>query len=338
MIRTPGLVDLQVNGYAGVDFNDAAITPDAMDHALHAMLRAGVTLCLPTIITATEDALAGRLRALDAAVSGSRLGPLMVPGWHLEGPFLNPAPGFRGCHPPEAMHTPDPVLVERLGAGLRRPILLLTLAGELPGAERLIAWAAARGMIASLGHSDAGMAVVARAVAAGASMSTHLGNGLPPLLPKLDNPLMAQLAEDKLAAGFIADGVHLPLPALRAMVRAKGPGRAFLVTDAVAAAAAPPGRYRFAGADIVGGADGSVRRADTGRLAGSALTLDQAVRNVAAWAIVDPAGAAAMASQVPAALLAPALAAHGIKHASGTVLWTDELRVASCEVGGVRVS
>ena len=233
---------------------------------------------------------------------------------------------------------PDPAFVERIGAGLRRPILLLTLAGELPGAEALIAWAAGSGRLVALGHSDAQADVVARAVAAGASLCTHLGNGLPHLLPKLDNPLMAQLAEDRLAAGFIADGVHLPVPALRAMIRAKGPGRAFLVTDAVAAAAAAPGRYRFAGMDIVGAEDGSVRRLGTGTLAGSALTLDQAVRNVAGWRVADAAGAVAMASTVPAALLAPALAARGIRLPSGAVTWTDELRVAACEVGGVRVS
>ena len=179
------------------------------------MLASGVTACLPTVITAAEDRMAARLAALDAAVAGSRLGPLMVPGWHLEGPFLNPAPGFRGCHPAEAMRPPDPAFVERIGAGLRRPILLLTLAGELPGAEALIAWAAGSGRLVALGHSDAQADVVARAVAAGASLCTHLGNGLPHLLPKLDNPLMAQLAEDRLAAGFIADGVHLPVPALR---------------------------------------------------------------------------------------------------------------------------
>jgi len=251
-------MDLQVNGYAGVDFNDEAMTADALDHALHAMLAAGVTACLPTVITAPAAVLEGRLHALDEAVARSRLGPLMVPGYHLEGPFLNPGPGFRGCHPPAAMLPPDPALVERWDTGLRRPVLMMTLAAELDGAEALIRWLARRGKIAAIGHSDAGATVVARAADAGARMSTHLGNGLPGTLPKLDNPLMAQLAEDRLAASFIADGIHLPRPALRAMIRAKGPGRAILVTDAVAAAGAPPGRYGFAGMTIDGDPDGSV--------------------------------------------------------------------------------
>ena len=338
--ESAGLIDLQVNGYAGVDFNDAAITADALDHALHAMLGAGVTTCLPTIITASADVLEARLRALDDAVAGSRLGPLMVPGYHVEGPFLNPAPGFAGCHPPAAMIPPDPLLVERWGAGLRRPILMMTLAAELEGAEALICWLAARGKVAAIGHSDAGATMVARAADAGARMSTHLGNGLPAMLPKLDNPLMAQLAEDRLAAGFIADGIHLPRPALRAMIRAKGPGRAILVTDAVSAAGALPGRYGFAGMQIEGGADGSARLPGTGALAGSALTLDRAVQNVVAWGIASLPEAVAMASTSPMALIRPALEAHGAALRDGTVQWRllgqvngPEPRVCTVEFG-----
>ncbi len=115
-LRTPGLLDLQVNGFAGVDFNDAALTADALDHALHAMLGTGVTACLPTLITAAPDTLAARLAALDRAVATSRLGPAMVPGFHLEGPFLNPAEGYAGCHPPGCMTAPDPALLERLAS------------------------------------------------------------------------------------------------------------------------------------------------------------------------------------------------------------------------------
>ncbi len=335
-LHSGGLVDLQVNGFAGVDFNDATLTADALDHALHAILQGGITTCLPTVITAGIADMAARLAALDRAVANSRLGPLMVPGYHLEGPFLNPGPGFAGCHPPSAMIAPEPATVARLAAGLRRPILLLTLAAELPGAEALIRWLAARGVIAAIGHSDAGAEVVARAAAAGARLSTHLGNGLPQMLPKLDNPLMAQLAEDRLAASFIADGIHLPVPALRAMVRAKGPRRAILVTDAVAAAGAPPGRYGFAGMAIEGAEDGSVRLPGTRTLAGSALTLDRAVRNVASWGIASQSEAIAMASNAPAALLVPALRAHGLTLPDNAVEWGG-LRVISAHVGEVRV-
>lgn len=332
----PGLLDLQVNGFAGIDFNDAALTPEAMDRALAAMLATGVTHCLPTLITATEADLAARFRALDRAVAESRLGPLMVPGYHLEGPFLNPGPGFRGCHPAEAMTAPDAGLVERLEAGLARPILLVTLAPERAGGEAFVAAMAAAGRLVAIGHADVDAASVARAAAAGATLSTHLGNGLPQQLHKLDNPLFAQLAEDRLAAGFIADGIHLPPFALKALVRAKGLSRTILVTDAVSAAATEPGLHRFAGMDIEHAADGSVRLPGTRTLAGSALTLDRAVRNLVAWGIARPEEALACAGATPRALLAPALARRGIALAEGAVAWSNDLHVRAARIGDAR--
>ena len=168
---------------------------------------------------------------------------------------------------------------------LRRPILLLTLAPERPGAETLIDWARARGTLVAIGHSAARAAEVARAAELGAVLSTHLGNGLPHLLPKFDNPLLAQLAEDRLSASFIADGIHIPPFALRVLLRAKGLARSILVTDATAAAAAPAGHYELAGMAIERAADGAVRVPGASVLAGSSLELDQAVRNVVAWGI-----------------------------------------------------
>lgn len=333
-MQTAGLVDLQVNGYAGVDFNDAALDAAALDHALEAMLRAGVTACLPTIITATEDELAARLAALDRAAAQSRLAAAMVPGFHLEGPFLNPGDGYAGCHPKAAMAPPDPAMLERLTASLARPILLLTLAPERDGASETMAWARRHGMAVAIGHSAAEEADVARAVGAGATLSTHLGNGLPQTLPKLRNPLMAQLAEDRLAASFIADGIHIPVSALKVLLRAKGPDRAVLVTDATAAAAAPPGLYRFAGMHIEHAADGSVRVPGTATLAGSALCLDQAVRNLVSWGIAEPESAVRLASGNPAAVLAPALAARGLRLPAAAVTWSPGLTPVSVRVDG----
>jgi N-acetylglucosamine-6-phosphate deacetylase len=329
-VITPGLFDLQVNGYAGVDFNDSALDADALDHALHAMLRAGVTRCLPTIITAGEDALRARLHALDRAVARSRLGPAMVPGFHLEGPFLNPGEGTRGCHPPDAMVAPDPALLARLCAGLARPVRLLTIAPDRPGAAAVIAWARRAGMIVALGHHAAERAAVTAAADAGATLCTHLGNGLPAMLKKLDNPLMAQLAEDRLAASFIADGIHVPGFALKAMVRAKDVSRAILVTDATAGADAPEGFYAFAGMQIRRDAAGSVRLAASGALAGSALTMDVAVRNVVAWGVADAAHAVAMASAKPARLLGESPA--------GEVAWSESLYPERVRLGDITIT
>jgi N-acetylglucosamine-6-phosphate deacetylase len=320
-----GLFDLQVNGYAGVDFNSAEISPDALDHALHAMLCDGVTVCLPTLITAAEDSLAARLAALDRATATSRLGPLMVPGFHLEGPFLNPSEGYAGCHPRAAMVDPDPALLTRITASVVRPILLLTVAPERPGADDLIRWASAQGMLVAMGHTAADAATVQHAAGLGVTLSTHLGNALPQPQPKFLNPLMAQLAEDRLSASFIADGIHIPPAALKVLLRAKGLERSVLITDATAAAAAPPGLYDFAGMRIERGADGSVRVPGSSVLAGSSLRLDQAVRNLVAWGLASPEAAMALASTAPAALLGPALAARGLALPRASVAWSDTL-------------
>ena len=221
-MQAQGLFDLQVNGYAGIDFNSADITPDGVDHALESMWRSGVTQCLPTIITAPAGILAERLAALDRAVAISRFGAAMVPGYHLEGPFLSPEDGFAGCHPVSAMQAPDPALVQRLEAPLRRPILPLTLAPERErrrGADPLGAASGAR--LSRWAIPPRPRLQVTAAADAGASLSTHLGNGLRGLLAKFANPLLAQLGEDRLWASFIADGIHVPPPALKVMLRAK---------------------------------------------------------------------------------------------------------------------
>jgi len=325
-MQTPALIDLQVNGYAGVDFNSAELRADALDHALAAMRASGVGQCLPTLITAPEQVLAARFAALDRAVANSRLGPTMVPGYHLEGPFLNPNPASAGCHPPAAMLSADPALFGRLQAGLRRPILLITLAPEIPGAIGLIRALRAQGKLVALGHTMAEACDIAAAAAAGASLSTHLGNALSAPVHKFANPLMAQLAEDQLAASFIADGIHIPPAALKVLLRAKGLARSLLVTDATAAAAAPPGLYDFARQRIERAADGAVRVPGSPVLAGSALTLDQAVRNVVAWGLATPRDAVTLACETPARLLAPALVAHGLAAPTDSIVWDSALR------------
>lgn len=330
-MQTSGLFDLQVNGFAGVDFNDAGLTPDAFDIALQAMLATGVTQALPTLITASADLLAARFEALDTAVRQSKLGPLMVPGYHLEGPFLNPAPGFRGCHPPGVMIAPDIALVDRLRARLSKPMLLVTLAPELDGAVPFIAALRARGIAVAMGHSDARLPAVNGAAATGLTLATHLGNGVAHMMHKFDNPLFAQLADDRIAACFIADGIHVAPHALQIMMRAKGLDRCILVTDAVAAAAAAPGLYPFAGMTIERSADGSVREPGAPMLAGSSLTLDQAVRNVVDWGLCSLGQAVAMAAGHPRAAIASATLAN---IPSGEIEWDEEHRIVRTRIDG----
>ncbi|HEY5796138.1 MAG TPA: N-acetylglucosamine-6-phosphate deacetylase [Bosea sp. (in: a-proteobacteria)] len=334
-MRTAGLIDIQVNGFAGIDFNSGAVTPAEIDHAFEAMLATGVTLCLPTIITAHPSELDERFRALDAAISASRLGPLMCPGYHLEGPFLNPSPGYAGCHPPQAMTAADPGLVDRLESRLARPILMVTLAPEIEGAQALISALAKAGRIVAIGHSAANFDQVAAAADAGATLSTHLGNGMPQQFHKLVNPIFAQLAEDRLWASFIADGIHLHPKALRSLLRAKGLDRSILVTDAVSAAASRPGSYPFAGMSVDLRDDGSVRQPGAANLAGSALCLDQAVRNLVAWGLASAAEAVAMASDHPLAALQPALRARRTAPDRGEIDWSEDLLVTRVRLGSI---
>lgn len=282
---TPGLVDIQVNGFAGVDFNAPGINAGRMDIALSAMLASGVTRCLPTLITASTDELVSLLQALDMAVSESRLGPVMVPGYHIEGPFMSPEDGYVGAHPREHMRAGSPDLVLALEAVSSRPIKLMTVAPEVDGVMALIPFLAARGIACAIGHSAASRAQIDAAIAAGATLSTHLGNGLPHMLNKNESSLLVQLGRDQLMASFIADGIHIPRDILQSWLRAKTLGRALIVTDAASAAGAPGvgGTFSLGHGIIERHLDGSVRLPGSSYLAGSAASMDEMVRNLMSW-------------------------------------------------------
>ncbi|MGH6762693.1 MAG: N-acetylglucosamine-6-phosphate deacetylase [Phyllobacterium sp.] len=332
-MKTQGLIDIQINGFAGVDFNSGKLTAQAMDHALEALLACGVTTCLPTLITAAPEVLEERLLALDASVCESRLGPLMCPGYHLEGPFLNPASGYSGCHPASAMTAASIDFFDHLRSLAVKPILLTTIAPEIDGGLEFIRGMRERHVLVAIGHSASNFDMVAQAASAGASLSTHLGNGLPQILPKLDNTIFAQLAEDRLVATFIADGVHLPPQALKVMIRAKGIERSILATDAVSAAAVGPGLYDFADMRIERQVNGTVLNPGGAGLAGSSLCLDQAVRNLVQWNIASFNNAIDMASRNVSRLLSPSLAARGIVLAVSEIEWTPSMDVGRVQIG-----
>jgi N-acetylglucosamine-6-phosphate deacetylase len=229
----------------------------------------------------------------------------------------------------------DAELVARLESRLTRPILMVTLAPEMAGAVEAVSILAKAGRVVAIGHSAADFGVVQQAADAGATLSTHLGNGLPQQMHKLANPLFAQLGEDRLMAGFIADGIHIDPRALKSLIRAKGLDRSILVTDAVVAAGAKPGRYDFAGMPVDLAEDGSVRQPGGLSLAGSALKLDDAVRNLVAWGIAPFEQAVAMASSHALAALAPALAAAGITLPQSELTWSSGLRIEHVRAGDV---
>lgn len=322
-VVTRGLVDIQVNGFAGVDFNAPGLTAERLDHALSGMLSCGVTHCLPTLITAAEGDLISLLRDLDKAVSESRLGPLMVPGYHIEGPFLSPRDGYAGAHPAHHMQAASRDLVEKLAAVATRPLKIMTVAPEVAGVLDLIPFLVSRGIACALGHTAASRAEIDAAIAAGATISTHLGNGVPHLLNKNENPLVVQLGRDRLMASFIADGIHIPSDLLQSWLRAKTIDRSILVTDATAAAGAPGqgGVFTLGAGKIERHADGSVRLPGSNYLAGSAASLDQMLRNVMAWYGLDVIDALRLARENPMRAVSMAVEGPGVNDPADFVEW-----------------
>jgi len=293
-IALPGLFDLQVNGFGGIDFNARDLSRDRAAEALADMRRTGVTRCLPTLITASFDRFAANARVL------AQLADPAIAGIHMEGPYVSPDEGARGAHPRAHL---APASVEdfrrRQDAACGR-IRLVTLAPELPGALPLIEYLVAAGVRVAIGHTTASPLQLADAIRAGASLATHLGNGCPLMLPRHPNVLWELLAADAVIASLIVDGHHLPPATVKAMIRAKDPGRIILVTDAVAAAASAPGRYTIGDVDCELGEDGRVSLPGTAYLAGSSLTLDRAIALTARFTGLAIDIVAAMASTIPA--------------------------------------
>jgi len=283
-IAAPGFVDLQVNGFAGIDFFSA--DGDSYRRAGEALLRTGVTAFQPTFISSPEEELTAALHELP------QNGPAPhVLGAHLEGPFL--ALERLGTHPVSARRDPDPDLLERLLAAGR--VTHVTLAPELPGALELIDLLRARGITVSCGHSNATAEEAHEAFAHGARTVTHLFNAMRPFAAREPGLAGAALASAEVSVQVILDGVHLADDTAR-LVWQTAAGRVALVTDAVAGAGLGDGSYRLASVDveITGGV---ARRGST--LAGSTVPMIEAVRNLVALG-APVAAALAAASEVPA--------------------------------------
>src|ERR1700722_17269178 len=296
---SPGWIDLQVNGFAGVDYNSAASSHQQIGHSIRALFACGVTRFFPTVITGSPENITAALRNLADAKESLKEGPAME-AFHLEGPYISPADGPRGAHPARWVRSPDLSEFQRFQESANGNIRLVTLSPEWPEATKFIEKIVEKGLVASIGHTAASTSQIADAVSAGATLSTHLGNGADAVLPRHPNYLWEQLAEDRLAASFIVDGFHLPASFLNVALRAKGLERSLLVTDAVMPAGCDPGPYRLGEVDVELHADGSVRLAGGTRLAGSALTMDRAIANVMRTAGLSLSGAVTLATRNPA--------------------------------------
>ena len=279
----PGFIDLQVNGFAGVDYNDPESSAEAIAASIRRMFETGVTRFLPTIITGSHQRMTGALRNLAATKAQFEQAGMAeahaIEGFHVEGPHLSPETGPRGAHPLEHIRPPDVEEFHRLQEAANGMIRLITVSPEWEQAPHYITEITRNGVVASIGHTKATSEQIAAAVDAGATMSTHLGNAAHPVLPKTQNYIWDQLAEDRLTACFIVDGIHIPGVFFRSAVKAKGAERSVLVTDAVMPAMCSPGPYRLGQVEVELRADGSVVLRGGSRLAGSALRMDDAIGN-----------------------------------------------------------
>jgi N-acetylglucosamine-6-phosphate deacetylase len=267
----PGLVDIQINGFAGVDFNRALESDESWRHATDELYAQGCTGFLIALITNTEDGYEARLHELTAHI---RRDPRNCLGFHMEGPWLNPDPGYRGAHRADWMCRPTIALLEAWRDIADELIKLVTLAPEIEpdAALDVIHVGRTQDIRFFAGHSGAMGETLTRAHQAGVVGWTHLGNAVPATVPKFENVLLHVLAEPGLLASLIPDGAHVPPHAFRAMAQALG-SRLLLTTDAMAGAAASgPGTYTLGEVEVEVGADGCARLPDSGRLAGSTLT------------------------------------------------------------------
>jgi N-acetylglucosamine-6-phosphate deacetylase len=319
-VAVPGFVDLQVNGFSGVDFFEA--DADGYRRAGDALLETGVTAYLPTFVTASEAQLLAALREVPADADGPR-----ILGVHLEGPFLSPL--RLGIHPAAARRDPDVELLERLLAA--GPVRLMTLAPEIPGAAALVETLLRHEIAVSCGHSDATAQEANAAFDAGVRTVTHLFNAMRPFRHRDPGIAGAALARDDVVVQVILDGVHLAPETASVVWRAAG-GRVALVTDAMAGAGLTDGAYRLAGLEI--DIRDGVARGPSGALAGSTLTMIDAVRNLHELG-ASLADAASAATEVPARVLRlPAVGRLAVGLPADVVVLSDELEIDRVLVDG----
>ena len=291
----PAWIDIQVNGFAGVDYNRTEVTQDEIARSVRAIQATGTARFYPTVITGGPDDMAGSLANMALAKTNLPEGD-SIEGFHVEGPYISAEDGPRGAHPQRWVRKPDLGEYRRWQDATHGQVRLITLSPEWPEAPRYIEAIVADGVVASIGHTKATREQILDAVSAGATMSTHLGNGAHAVLQRHPNYIWEQLAEDRLMAGFIVDGIHLPECYLKVALRAKGVDRSVLVTDASSPAGSQPGRYWLGEQEVDLTADDRVVLAGRDKLAGSALRMHHGVSNLMKVAGLSLADAVRMAT------------------------------------------
>jgi N-acetylglucosamine-6-phosphate deacetylase len=301
MYVAPGLIDIQINGYMGVDFADQDLTLEGIRKATRALWKEGVTTYLPTLITADRKSLKNSFSILSQALADEEIGPT-IPGFHLEGPFISPEKGFRGAHLEKYIRKPDWNEFAELQQAAKNKIKLITVAPEIDGAVPFIQNCSREGVIVSLGHHNGNAEQIEKAVDAGATLSTHLGNGCANMIDRHNNPFWPQLSEDRLSVTIIADGFHLNKQEVRTFYKVKGIDRTILVSDALDLAGLEPGEYTRWERTVLLTPD-VVKFPAENVLAGAAAPITTGISNIMNFTGCSLGDAVQMASTNPAKIL-----------------------------------
>ena len=279
LLVAPGLFDNQLNGYLGVGFTSSNLSIDDMLKATRGILKTGITTFLPTVITASNEVLLKSFANLAKVTKHPEIASL-VPGFHLEGPYISPEIGFRGSHNTNDIRLPNWDEFQKLNEAADGKIMQITIAPELNGAIEFIEKCVENNIVVALGHHNATHKKIMEAVDAGAKTVTHLGNGCANTINRFENPFWSQLAEDRLMASLIVDGFHLPQQQVKAFLKAKGKERIIITSDITDLAGLPPGKYNWDGKDIVLSDEGVIFYKKDNCFAGAALPQITGVNNM----------------------------------------------------------
>ena len=271
------LTDLQVNGYAGVDFSSSELSESDFVSACAKLVKHGVNAFLPTVITSSE-AVYKRNLSLIARMSENVEIKKHILGIHAEGPFISNKSGAVGAHNPEWTKEPDIDFLKKMQEWSNGKIKILTIAAELPNAEKVCEYATRTGISVFLGHQDAQLSDLERLADAGAKAITHLGNGMPNMVNRHDNILQYSLACDKLTATIITDGHHLPSHLIKTIIKAKGIEKIAIISDASPVAGMPPGKYQISGNDAVLEENGLFHNPTKNCMVGSSATMVECIK------------------------------------------------------------
>jgi N-acetylglucosamine-6-phosphate deacetylase len=280
LFLAPGLIDNQINGYAGVDFSGNDLTSDGVINAAKAIWKDGVTTFLPTVITGSHGRMINNFRILCEALGSDEAVARSVPGFHLEGPYISPDEGYRGCHPVQHIRKPSWEEFREFQKAAGEKIIQVTLAPELEGSSDFIKLCRKNGIVTAMGHTNATARDIEAAAENGVILSTHLGNGCANFIHRHHNPIWPQLANENLIPTIIADGFHLLPEEIKVFLKVKGPDNLILTSDVVYLAGMAPGKYTFLESEVELTADGMLRNISMNCLAGASFPLKTGVGNM----------------------------------------------------------